>query len=209
MEVEVADTNLFVATVGVDSGDTDRSRPVLLTFPPGRQDWAVTQGVFDVTIAREARRRGWVAFSPAAPDGVLFFEGAERVVGGLLDWITERVAVEGQRIHLAGMSNGGISCFRAAVQHPERIASVVAFPGYAAESDRDLLPRLSAIPVGMFVGKHDPAWLKPMRETARVLEKAGGSVQFEVIPGETHVLTRFSDGHRLFDVLDQYRIDCS
>ena len=38
---------------------------------------------------------------------------------------------EGGRFHVGGISNGGLSSFRVAVESPERFASLVVLPGFA------------------------------------------------------------------------------
>ena len=109
-----------------ESGDT---APVLLAFPPGAQDLSVTQSTINSVYLQEALRLGWVVVSPVAPDGRLFHDGSEDVLGSFANWIDQWVTPEGGAVHVAGMSNGGLSSWRFAAQNPDRLQSLIAFPG--------------------------------------------------------------------------------
>ena len=188
---------------GFEPGDT---APVMLAFPPGNQDLQLTRSVVEGVYATQAASRGWVVVSPAAPGGQLYFNGSEMLVPGLIDWIETWVAPEGGGVHLVGVSNGGISAFRVAGQNPDRFGSILVFPGFPqSESDREMLGRLVDVPVRMFVGENDGAWIGPMEEVHAALTDLGGDVMLEVFPGEGHVIVSLSDGVRIFDELDALR----
>ena len=62
----------------------------------------MTRSVADQTYRGQAVARGWVVVSPAAPNGQLFFQGAEALVPELLDWIETWVTPESGRFHIVG-----------------------------------------------------------------------------------------------------------
>lgn len=188
---------------GFVAGDT---APVLLALPPGGQDASLATSIVRDVYQTEALARGWVVVSPAAPDGELYFQGSERLIPGFLDFITSWVVPEGGGVHLAGISNGGISSFRVATENPDRFRSVTVFPGFpTSDADRDALDRLTAIPVHLFVGERDTSWVAPMSEAADRLDELGGDVTYEVFPDEGHIISALSDGVRIFDELDDAR----
>ena len=71
VDIEGTTIEYFVVTPeGFAIGD---SAPVLLAFPPGGQDAALTETIVVSTYQDEAVARGWVVISPAAPKNTLFF----------------------------------------------------------------------------------------------------------------------------------------
>lgn len=185
--------------------DAAREYPVLLALPPGGQTVGLMTTVAQDTYLGEALARGWVVITPAAPDGVLFFQGSEKYIPELLDQ-TAWIKPEGGRYHIAGVSNGGRSTFRIASLYPELFASVLVFPGFPVNpGDADSLADLAKIPVAMFVGENDPGWIGPMSETRDTLVSLGGTVTLDVRAGEGHIMSSLSDGVELFDFLDSVR----
>lgn len=185
-------------------GDT---APVLLAFPPGGQDLEITRNTVEFVYAQEALRLGWVVVSPAAPNGDLFFDGGEDVLPGFVNWIEAWVTPEGGAPHVAGISNGGLSAFRYAGENPGRLLSLVAFPGFARTGgDRDALAELTEIPVRIYVGGTDTAWIDGAEETVDVFVRAGGDIQLQTFPGEGHVIQSTSDGTIVFEQLERFRL---
>ena len=192
-----------VVPEGFEIGD---EAPVLLAFPPGGQSLDQTRSLVSNTYLAEAVARGWVVISPAAPGGELFFQGSEALVPGLMDWTESWVTLEGGQFHIAGVSNGGLSAFRVAGQQPERVASIVAFPGYPRSGeDVAALANLTDVSVRMFAGETDTGWIVPMQEAEQTLNDLGGNVVLVEFPGEGHIIGALSDGVQIFDDLDSAR----
>lgn len=191
------------APPGFSLGD---EAPLLLAFPPGGQDLSLTQSLVSGTYAAEAQRLGWVVISPAAPQGVLFFNGSEALVPGLLDWAETWVTPEGGAPHVAGVSNGGISSFRYAAENPNRVLSLVSFPGFPrSTSDQAALTDLTGIPIRMYVGGTDTNWIPPAEETVEAFTEAGGDIELTIFPGEGHVMSSTQDGTVIFEQLESFR----
>jgi len=144
--------------------------------------------------------------SPAAPDGELFFQGSERLVPGLLDWVETWVTLEGEAPHVAGISNGGISTFRYAALNPERLLSLSTFPGFPqSEDDKAALAGLVDVPIRLYVGGNDIGWIEPAEQAANTVEALNGDVQLTIFEGEGHIMDSTSDGVLVFEQLESFR----
>lgn len=188
---------------GFVRGDT---APVLLAFPPGDQSLNSARGTVDQVYAREALRLGWVVVSPAAPGGDLFFDGGEDVLPGFVNWVEAWVTPEGGAPHVAGMSNGGLSSFRYAAENPERVQSLVTFPGYAPTSDDlDAVAQLRGLPIRIYVGGTDRSWIDSAEETANAIRLGGANIQTHTFPGEGHIIQSTYDGQIVFEDLESFR----
>jgi pimeloyl-ACP methyl ester carboxylesterase len=177
---------------------------VVLAFPPGGQDLELTTRIVQDVYAGEATARGWTVVSPAAPSTGLWFAGSEHVLPALVDHVVDEFEPTGGRVHLLGVSNGGISAFRAVRLSRSEVASLTVYPGFpTGDDDVAEASRLTDIPVRLFVGGDDEGWVRPMEDLAAVLESAGGDVEITVLPGEGHRIETLRDGRILFDTLDE------
>lgn len=194
---------VLVAPTGFQIGD---AAPVVLALPPGSQDLTLAEQWVSGTFQAQAVDRGWVVVSPTAPDGRLFFNGSEDLIPGFLDWIHGWVRPEGGRVHMVGVSNGGISAFRIAGLLPDRFHSIVVFPGFPrSDDDHSALAELTTIPIRMYVGENDTAWIAPMEQAAAELRYLGGDVTIEIIADEGHIISTLGNGLQVFDDLDEAR----
>lgn len=194
---------LFFAPDGFEYGDT---APVLLAMPPGGQSLGTAEGSLNDMYLAQAHVSRWVVVSPAAPEGVKFFEGSESLIPGLIDHIGALVTIEGDKPHLAGISNGGLSAFRILAENPDGFRSMVVLPGAARSSaDLDALDEIGDMPVSMFVGGNDEPWIEGSERALGVLEGNGADVTYEVLPGEGHLLNSLRGGDRVFEFLNLAR----
>ena len=203
--VQIAGNDLELTVVLPGDFVAGEKHPILLAFPPGGQGQREVDFALDAYWAAEARSRGWIVVSPAAPEGALFFQGSEALVPELLDTIAATYPPEGGRFHVGGISNGGLSSFRVAVESPERFASLTVLPGFPpTEDDLERLAALADVPVRMFVGETDTSWVRGAEQALEVLEAAGGDVELTIAAGEGHIL-RSLTGAELFDLLEAAR----
>ena len=198
--------NLEYALVLPDTFDPQRAYPLLLAFPPGPQNRDMVTWGLDGYWLYEARQRGWIIISPVAPNGLLFFKGSESLIPEFLAQVTAEHVPEGGKVHLAGISNGGISAFRVALNNPDLFHSIMVLPGFPpTDCDMEQLPKLKAMPVTMFVGEHDTDWVDKMAATESELMEAGGHVSFDIVEGEGRVIQSLVGGRKLFNLLDSFR----
>ena len=179
---------------------------VLFAFPPGGQDIDLAARLVNERYHDEALARGYIVVSPAAPStGLFYYQDSAVLVPELLDAIEQRYPPEGGRFDLIGVSNGGLSAFRAAIDHPERFHSLVVFPGYSPDGGADPnLRALADIGVSMFVGGDDGGWLSASQQTEATLKDLGATVELHVVAGEGHIIEGLT-GADLFDAIDRVR----
>ena len=147
--------------------------------------------------------------SPVAPEGRLFFDGAEKLIPRLLADLLDQFAIEGNAFHVAGISNGGIAAFRVAEDSPELFCSLLVAPGLPGnDADFDRLDKLRHIPVHMVVGEGDTRWASRMRETEAKLLELEIPVELIVLPGEGHVIAQAYPENRVFAELEAQRPAC-
>jgi acetyl esterase/lipase len=206
VQLRVDGTAIAVTIVLPDAYRQGRRAPVLLALPPGGQGREEVDGLLDKYWAPEAQRRGWVVVSPEAPTTGLYISGASaRLLPHLLDVLIRWYPPEGGAVHLAGVSNGGLSAFRLALDHPDRIRSLLTAPGYPPEAaDESKVGALAGIPVLLVVGGEDTGWRDAMEQTTADLRTAGGRVRLIVSPGESHIMEKVS-ASTLWDFLDRAR----
>jgi len=192
------------ALVLPDHFDKTKSYPVLLALPPGDQSRHLVEAGLDLYWGTEAKRRGWVVLSPAAPEGESFYTGLEKELPGLLDEVAKSVLFEGGKVHLAGVSNGGLSAYRVVTEFPTRFLSLTVLPGIPPDAGAfTALSRLRGIPVAVFAGGEDTDWARGSRETKEELDRLGIENTLTIVPGQGHVIRL--DPVALFDLLDQHR----
>jgi hypothetical protein len=179
---------------------------VLFAFPPGGQDLDVTTKLVQTRWAPEALARGWVVASPAAPSSGLYYDDASaKYVPELLDMVAKDYPPEGGKFDLGGVSNGGLSAFKAALSYPERFRSLTVFPGYSPDGGDDpKLSKIAKIGVAMFVGGDDSGWLQPSQQTQAALQKLGDKVELHVVPNEGHIIQSLTSKD-LFDAIERVR----
>ena len=192
------------ALVLPDHFDKSKAYPVLLALPPGDQSRQMVEAGLNLYWEAEAKRRGWVVISPVAPTGENFYSGLERELPPLVDEVARSVRVEGDKVHLAGVSNGGLSAYRVITEFPDRFLSLTVLPGVPPD-DRAFaaLKNLKGIPVAAFAGGDDTEWVRGSRDASQELDRLGIQNTLTIAPGSGHVI-RLDPG-KLFDLLDQTR----
>lgn len=204
--VEIEGVVIEYVTSAPEGFQVGSTVPVLLALPPGGQDLGLARRLVENTYAPEANRLGWVVVSPAAPGGELFFDGSETLLPGFVEWIETWATLEGGALHVAGVSNGGISAFRYAALNPELVRSVITFPGFArSDDDRTALADLTNVPIRMFVGENDTSWVDAGKRTVDEIRSVGGDVELTVFQGEGHIMTSTADGTLVFELLESFR----
>jgi poly(3-hydroxybutyrate) depolymerase len=189
--------------------DPSHTYPVILAFTGGDQ----TMNIVDQTLGdwrAEAERRGYIVISPAAPEGMLLFEGGDRIFPAFLDQILKDYKVKGGKIFLAGHSNGGISAFHVAAAYPQYFISLTGYPGLLYGDDINKVQALKSLCIYMHVGERDTDWREEMGRQADEFRKRGFKVQFDVEKDQIHRLNVHTANlqNRLFEQLEQAANGC-
>lgn len=198
----------FVTPDGFTPGET---HPVLLVLPPAGGSASDANDALDGFFRSEGRANDWVTIGAIAPYNSttrmsrLFHLGAEDLIPPLLEMISQDVTFEGGKVHLAGLSNGGVGAFRVATLYPELFHSLLVLPGQAREEDLARIGNLQSMPVRMYVGENeDEPDMEQVQATAAALDDAGVMSELIVVPGDGHRIPSLS-GEELFDWLNMQR----
>ncbi len=134
----------------------------------------------------------FIVVSPQCPEGENWSDKTLPLLG-LLDSITDRYAVDTNRIYLTGLSMGGYGTWSLGLSYPERFAAIVPICGGGERikislSKRTKQQALKTLGVWAFHGGKDP--LVPLEESQRMVEalkKAGvEDVKLTVYPEAKH-----------------------
>jgi poly(3-hydroxybutyrate) depolymerase len=184
--------------------DPAKAYPLILDFPGGGQSLQGAQGIAQ-ELQDEAARRGYIVVSPAAPNGELFFEGGDRVFPAFLDAMRKDYKIAG-KIHVAGVSNGGLSAFHIALKYPAYFSTVTGYPGLMDGDDVPLAPALKPLCLYMHVGENDElGWRAPVTQEAGELKAQGYRIQFTLEKGQGHRIRLPDLPTRLFNEIESCR----
>ncbi len=208
---KIGSTTVHYKVILPSQYDPAKAYPGVLAFSGGPQTMEVVEGAIKRFWRQQAEQRGYLMVLPAAPDGVLFFEGGERIFPEFLDKILADYKIQDNKFHVAGMSNGGISSFHVAALYPQYFRSITVFPGYLPDDTSQRVQNISKMCINMYVGELDTGWLEDMQQQSSKFRAKGMNVQFAIEKGQGHVpATLAGDGSkRLFDHFDQASHGCA
>lgn len=179
-----------------------QAAPTLVAFPPGAQNESMVEMGLSMYWEAEAKKRGWVVASPMSREGRPLMQDEEALLA-LLDDVARLVKVNGGKVHVAGVSNGGKTAMRLATRHPERVASLLVLPGApGAPEEWARLDKLKGMSVTMYVGEEDRVWLQECKKVENELKQLEAKVTLHVVEGQGHVLK--IEPSALFDDLGRY-----
>jgi predicted esterase len=209
----IAKTTVHYKVVIPTNYDANKAYPGVLAFPGGSQTMNIVENMVKRNYQAQAETRGYIVIMPSAPDGVLFFEGSEKIFPEFLTKLLKDYKIQDNKFHIAGVSNGGISAFHVAAQHPEYFLSLTGFPGYLTDANAARIAALGRLCGGIYmhVGELDSGWREDMDEQSKQFRAKGYKVHFSVEKGEQHIIRALQDGGsaRLFNQLDEARQACS
>jgi poly(3-hydroxybutyrate) depolymerase len=192
--------------------DASKPYPAVLAFGGGPQTVEVDQRTIETTFRAQAEKRGYIVIMPAAPEGLLFYQGGERLIPALLHQILADYRIKGGQFRAAGMSNGGISAFEVASLYPRYFVSITGFPGYLLFPTEAHVAAISKMCIHMFVGEDDERGFRdPMQEQAERFRKLGIAITYRVEAGQRHHIETLSGPGAavLFDQFDEDQRGCA
>lgn len=193
-----------------DGFDPDEEYPAVLAFSGGGQSLDGTRRALENHWVEEAEQRGYIVISPAAPRGQVFFQTGAFIFPSFARRLLLEYKIEGNKFHIAGRSNGGLSAFHIAARHPEYFRSVTGFPGYLNEATAERVNALSGMCIYLHVGEFDPGWARGMERQADVFRSRGLPTRFKVEEGMGHGLDSLAGegSARLFENLEHAAANC-
>jgi poly(3-hydroxybutyrate) depolymerase len=187
--------------------DPAKTYPGVLAFPPGDQSMDMVMVGVDYNYRAEAERRGYIVIEPAAPGGLSFVRGGDRIFPAFIEKLLSDYKIEGNKFNAVGQSNGGRAAFKIAADYPQYFWSVTGFPGRLEDATPAKLDALAKLCVHMYVGEYDDAWLGETRAQADTLRARGAKITFHLERGQEHVLSTVANegAARLFDQFEAAR----
>jgi predicted peptidase len=125
-------------------------------------------------------------------------------LNGLLDGVTEKYAVDADRVYLTGLSMGGFGAWSLAMEQPERFA---AFAPICGGGDPKRADRIKHIPVWVFHGGKDQTVpIQRSQDMVDALKALGADVQFTIYPEAGHdSWTATYDNPKLYEWFLQHK----
>lgn len=210
--MHVAGLTVQYKVVLPDGYDAAKEYPAILVMGGGPQTMDTVDRSLDRNFQAEAERRGYIVVAPAAPDGLLFFQGGERIFPEFLKAMLREYHIVDDKFHVAGPSNGGIAAFHVAAANPDYFKSVTAFPGYLWQPSTDKLLAIAKMCVYMYVGENDEyRWHDEMKREAEFLTARGTVASYTVEKDQPHRLDTLAGANagRLFEGFEATKNGCS
>ncbi|MEM7798363.1 MAG: hypothetical protein AAF633_04155 [Chloroflexota bacterium] len=185
--VDLNGTTLEYATLLPPDYKPEETYPLLLALPPGGQDRNMVEAGLSSFWQRGALY-GFVIVSPVKPSGTNFMGDGSAVLPDFVTYLHSQYKIDGGKPHLGGVSNGGISTFKAGLERPDLYQSLTVSPGYAASGSD--VSSLKDLKVTLYVGENDGAWVTNSQRTYDSLIDSGHSnTVLEIFSGEGHIIT--------------------
>lgn len=190
--------------------DPAKTYPVILAFPGGGQGMDTVEGTLQRNWRTLAERLGYIVVIPAAPDGHVFFQEGAEVFPDFVIKLLGDYKVLGNKFHIAGVSNGGLSAFHIASIYPQYFWSVTGLPGFLPDDTTAHMRQLAKLCIYMYAGELDTDWLMEEAEQYADFRERGYSVEFSEEKGQPHRMqTLEGEGAtRLFNQFEQARRGC-
>ncbi len=208
--IEIAGMTLHYKIALPANYDPEKTYPAILAFPPGSQDMNMVLTTLVQNWLPEQDRRGYIVVIPAAPNGRPFVGEGAKVFPEFIERLLSAYKIRDNKLHIAGMSNGGRSAFHIAAMYPEYFLSVTGFPGYLPDPTPERVSALAKMCIYMHVGEFDAGWLGQMQQQASMFRARSYSVRFTVEKNEGHVMRTLigPSSARLFTQIEEARKGC-
>ncbi|MFQ5671512.1 MAG: hypothetical protein ACE5G9_00325 [Nitrospinales bacterium] len=153
-------------------------------------------GTGDSTIGKwvERLQNKFIILCPSYPMGAWWARPAEEIVLQLIQKTKSDYPVDGDRVFLAGLSNGAIGTFMIGMFYPDRFAGIVPIAGTITERLMPFLVNLNNTPVYIIHGARDPVF--PVTYQRRV-HKILSDLKYSVVYREHQETGTAHGGHFL------------
>ena len=184
--IDLDGTTIEYATLLPPAYDAANSYPLLLALPPGGQDRSMVNAGLESFWQRGALY-GFIIVSPVKPAGTNYMSDGSLLLPAFVQHLHDSFNIDGKP-HLGGVSNGGISTFKAGLEHPELYQSLTVLPGYA-RSDGGDVATLRDLKITLYVGGNDGGWVTNSQSTYdRLIASGHTDVVLEIVQNEGHLI---------------------
>ena len=184
--IDIDGTNIEYATLLPIDFDPAETYPLLLALPPGGQTEQMVEAGLD-TFWKRGALYGFIIVSPVKPADSNYMSDGSLLLPDFVAHLHDKFNIDGKP-HLGGVSNGGISTFKAGLERPDLYQSLTVLPGYARRDGGDVAT-LADLKVTLYVGENDGGWVTNSQSTHDRLVAAGhNDVVLEIFPDEGHLI---------------------
>src|SRR3989475_9215241 len=121
---DISETKLQYKAVLPNGYDPAKAYPAILAFGGGPQTMSMVQATLERNWRQQAETLGYIVILPAAPNGDLFFESGDRVFPAFIVKLLGDFKILQNKLHIAGVSNGGLSALLNSFLFPPDFLSV-------------------------------------------------------------------------------------
>jgi predicted peptidase len=204
-KAEVAGTIVYYKVALPKNFDASKAYPGVLAFPPGSQAMDMVMVTMQQNWAAEADRRGYIVVVPAAPLGRPFVGEGAKIFPEFIEHLLREYRIRDNKLHVAGMSNGGRAAFHIAASFPQYFRSIIGLPGFLPDATPERIAALANMCIYMHVGEFDSGWVGQMQQQAALFKSKGYPVRFTIEKSEGHVMRSLAwdQSVRLFKEMEE------
>ncbi len=150
------------------------------------------------TLSRWVKRLGgdFIVACPSYPMGAWWSFRAEAMVLNLVKQLRMQYPIDGNRVLLAGLSNGAVGAYMIGMFYPDYFAGIVPIAGAVSERYMHFLVNLINTPLYSIQGEHDPIF--PIKFSRRI-KKILSTMKYPAVFREHSQKTSAHGGHFLPD----------
>jgi len=170
-------------------GESQDERWPLILFLHGRgeqgSDLELVKRQGIPKVVETAEGFSFIAVSPQCPEDSSWQVQLD-TLNALLDEVTDRYAVDAERIYLTGLSMGGYGTWQLASAYPERFAAIAPICG-GVWGARNFPQSLKDMPVWAFHGAQDElVSVEQSKRAVAALKAIGGDARLTIYPRAGH-----------------------
>ncbi len=175
------------------------SVPTIVFLSGGSGSRKSAQRVWNNYLSGGAAVGSFLVVLPYSLD-VDFIDDAQRTFK-ILDEVLACYGGNASKVHLAGVSNGGLAAFALMLRRPERFATLLGAPGaFPVNTDAtDWAKALAGRAVFNGVGASDDGWKSDVKATHDALVAAGIDSVYVEFAGQRHIVNEAFDENVFFD----------
>lgn len=173
--------------------------PTVIFLSGGSGSRRSAQRVWTNYLSRSSAREAFRIVVPYAVD-MEYIDEAGRTFG-ILSEVLECYGGDPARVHIGGVSNGGVAAFMLMLARPQRFATLLGAPGTFPITTKPEAwgKALAGHPVFNGIGANDVDWKPNVKATHEALAAMGLDSVYVEFPDQGHTVNQSFDNRILFD----------